>query len=522
MRFRALLVEIGFLLLLSLIPCLVMAQEEVAGRLIDVPNVEKDNAKLVMTKELRQALSEAGHIVFTEEEMVAAARDAGLGDGYWRSGEDIAKVNRHAKHDAVVRIVNQKSSIVIYVINAYTGETLAELERKLKKKGKVGNSDAKAVARGVTQVVSEIVPVVYDEDIVVTIRSTPSGATVLRDGIEIGTTPLEIKVKSVSGASEQWAVTYPGREPALQLVSLEKSNAYDVNLIAKIEEPKRFGKIAGSTGRPIFLFGFNISPTIRSLKSSSKQREGYPEFKTIGYTSQTFPVYSFDVEFYPFPLFLNNDYLQGLGLIFNVGFGFLDSKLYLTSVTGGSKCDLQGSLDGDSGTYSCDTDYLRARVGLVYKLLFQKKNDRLNPDGLALDFIVAFNYSNYGVQENGYYSGHEYKGFNAGLRFSSPLGLSALRAALNFDVFANFGNGGIEKTTKWGNRIEMSYGIGVGLNFIYDIWKGIYARVGYEFTFMSNDYGGFGTIGSASNEPYEAETRDMYHEIMLGFGYMLY
>ena len=139
MRFRALLVEIGFLLLLSLIPCLVMAQEEVAGRLIDVPNVEKDNAKLVMTKELRQALSEAGHIVFTEEEMVAAARDAGLGDGYWRSGEDIAKVNRHAKHDAVVRIVNQKSSIVIYVINAYTGETLAELERKLKKKGKVGS-----------------------------------------------------------------------------------------------------------------------------------------------------------------------------------------------------------------------------------------------------------------------------------------------------------------------------------------------------------------------------------------------
>ena len=161
-------------------------------------------------------------------------------------------------------------------------------------------------------------------------------------------------------------------------------------------------------------------------------------------------------------------------------------------------------------------------MGLVYKLLFQKKNDRLNPDGLALDFIVAFNYSNYGVQENGYYSGHEYKGFNAGLRFSSPLGLSALRAALNFDVFANFGNGGIEKTTQWGNRIEMSYGIGVGLNFIYDIWKGIYARVGYEFTFMSNDYGGFGTIGSASNEPYEAETRDMYHEIMLGFRYMLY
>ena len=50
-----------FLVFLCLMPALVMAQEDVA-RLIDVPNVEKDRSNHSMTKAIRKAISDKGHI----------------------------------------------------------------------------------------------------------------------------------------------------------------------------------------------------------------------------------------------------------------------------------------------------------------------------------------------------------------------------------------------------------------------------------------------------------------------------
>ena len=179
-----------FLVFLCLMPALVMAQEDVA-RLIDVPNVEKDRSNHSMTKAIRKAISDKGHIVFSQEEMINAAAQAQLGDGYWRNSSDIAKVNRYARHDAVVRVVNQQKSVVINVYNAYTGEQIAELERRLKKKNVVSTADAKAIANAVSQVCADIVPIEYNQEITISVFSTPSGASVMRDGVAIGTTPFE-------------------------------------------------------------------------------------------------------------------------------------------------------------------------------------------------------------------------------------------------------------------------------------------------------------------------------------------
>lgn len=505
-----------FLVFLCLMPALVMAQEDVA-RLIDVPNVEKDRSNHSMTKAIRKAISDKGHIVFSQEEMINAAAQAQLGDGYWRNSSDIAKVNRYARHDAVVRVVNQQKSVVINVYNAYTGEQIAELERRLKKKNVVSTADAKAIANAVSQVCADIVPIEYNQEITISVFSTPSGASVMRDGVAIGTTPFEYTTTEVPGASEQWVITYPEHEPATQLISLEKTFRYDVNLHAKVYEPDYIGKLGGGTGRPIFLVGFNVAPTIRKLSSTAKK--GTP----ISYTAETFALYSFDVEFYPFPIGLDVDYLQGLGIIFNASFGFLDSKFEIVNASSDVECSQVGKASSDGrAAFVCETSFVRIRAGIIYKLLFQKKTNRLDPDGMALDIILGYQYANFDIQKNSLYNGHRYSGIDFGLRFSAPLGLKNLRAAAHFDVYGNFGQGDAQKTTKWGNSIDSSWGISAGINFIYDIWRGIYARVGYDFTLMKTNFAGNGTIGAEKAEPVGAESKDMYHEILIGLGYMLY
>jgi hypothetical protein len=127
-----------FFVFLCIAPIFANAQDGTVSRLLDVPNVENDTSTLAMTLAIRDALSEAGHIVFSEEEMVAAAQNYGFSNTYWLSESDIARINEKVRHDAVVRLNYnkgaKKSSIIIYINNAYTGETMAELERSLKKR----------------------------------------------------------------------------------------------------------------------------------------------------------------------------------------------------------------------------------------------------------------------------------------------------------------------------------------------------------------------------------------------------
>ena len=39
---------------------------------------------------------------------------------------------------------------------------------------------------------------------------------------------------------------------------------------------------------------------------------------------------------------------------------------------------------------------------------------------------------------------------------------------------------------------------------------------------MKTNFAGNGTIGAEKAEPVGAESKDMYHEILIGLGYMLY
>ena len=500
-----------FFVFLCIAPIFASAQDGSASRLIDVPNVENDDSKLSMTKAIIKALGNAGHIVFSQEEMQAVAAQAGKGDMYWLVEGDIAEVNKKARHDAVIRFVHhkkgRKGSLVIYIHNAYTGELMGELERSLKKKGKLSSSDLKAVVRGVNAVTSEIVPIEYKDEIVITITSTPTGAEVIRNGVTLGTTPFEYKAEAIEGASEQWVISHPEREPVMQLVAMDKTETYNVNITKDIKSSKRLGKVAGGSGRPVFGIGFNISPTIRDLNSGAK------EGKPVEYMSQVFPMFSFDIELFPFALGIANDYLQGLGLQAGIGFGIFDSALNTTE----HKCT-----ESTDGTLSCESSYIRFNLDLVYRLLLQKKGDKLNPDGLALDFILGFNMVRYTIAENNLYRGHDYNGAKLGIKFHTPLGLPQFRFQAGVNFFINGGNGDPQKLIQWGMQKDSSWGTNVTANLLYDVYKGIYLRAGYSFSYYNTEFNGTGCLDTHCTTPKETYSDDMYHEIMLGIGYMLY
>ncbi len=503
-----------FFVFLCIAPIFANAQDGTVSRLLDVPNVENDTSTLAMTLAIRDALSEAGHIVFSEEEMVAAAQNYGFSNTYWLSESDIARINEKVRHDAVVRLNYnkgaKKSSIIIYINNAYTGETMAELERSLKKKGKLTQDDIKAIVKGVNKITADIKPIEYSDEITITITSTPSGATVTRGMEMLGTTPLEYKMNPIQGVTEQWSIAYPDRDPVSQLIYLDKTNTYDVNIPSAIPKEEQTAKSKGGTGRPVFLLGFNPSPTIRKL--DSKAQAGKP----VAYTTQVFPVYSFDFDFFPFGLMSDPGYVQGLGLSFSFGFGLLDSKLAANGDETTHKCKADGN------AISCETTYIRFNADIVYRLLMQKKEGKLNPDGLALDFLVGFNLAKYTIDQNTTYVGHDYTGIRLGARFSTPLGLRQLRLDFGAAAIINFGQGDLSKLAKWGSIIEKSWGINASIHLLYDIWKGIFLRAGYSFTLLKDDFGGVGCLDSNCLLPRNAESSDFYHEIQLGLGYMFY
>ncbi|MBQ9394320.1 MAG: PEGA domain-containing protein [Proteobacteria bacterium] len=504
-----------FVVFICIVPVFSYAQTE--GRFLDVPNVQNDSSKRTMTIAIIDALSKAGHVVSDETEMNETARRLKFREHYWDSGKDIAKINEFIRHDALIQFDYQKgkkkSSLIITIYNAYTGEKIGDFERPLKK-SKLSSADTKAIVKAVNSTTSGIIPIEYPDKITITINSVPAGATITSGTDTIGVTPFEITRDAIKSGSEQWTVTYPGREPVTQLVLLDKTATYDYDLSQEAIKPSSFlgerGKVKGGTGRPIFGIGFNVSPTIRSLKSSA-------DFgKPVAYKTQVFPTISFDIDFFPFALALDNSYLAGFGLTTSVGFGFLNSR-FSANANDVHKCS-----DNGDGTITCDTKYIRFNIDLIYRLLLQKQGGKLNPNGLALDFFAGLNLARYNVDSNPTYTGHDYTGINLGLRFHTPLGLDNLRLALALAFDINAGQGSLEKLSKWGSLIEKSWGLNFAVDLSYDIWKGIFVKAGYSLTYMYDDFGGTGCLDSNCLLPRNAESKDLYHEIMLGLGYRLY
>lgn len=494
------------------------AQE--VSRLIDMPDVIDDNAKRSMTKVLQDAFSSVGNIVFNQEEMQAAAKDVGVRDHYWDEAALIAKVNKKLRHDALIvfqhQLVKRKSSLIIFVYNAYTGELMAEFERPLKKRRVISKADTKALTQGIMPVLAEIDPSLYPPNIVVKITSTPPGAEVVRAGQVIGVTPFESEFEQrMSGVVESWTVRPLGGEGVVQEILMSASGSYDVVLPEKKSShstSSNIGKLASGFGRPIFLIGMNISPSIRRLSSSAK------DGASLNYRSSVYPMISFDLEFYPSALFSQNDYLQGLGIELGFGYGPLKSPLSLgTSPATDNQCDVL-----EDGSVSCKTNHMRFNFNLIYKLLLQKRDGKLNPFGMAIDFMAGFNMSHFKLDRNPVYTGHIYTGIDVGSRFSTPLGLDALRLALDLRFHINLDNGDLYTISRWGSSVKSSWGIRSGLGLTYDVWRGIYLRAGYQFSYFADSYRGAGCLDALCSSPLDANTKDYYHEIILGFGYAMY
>lgn len=515
-RFARQLAYALFFVFLCTAPLFAFGQD--STRLIDIPDILNNSEG---SQEIRDAVSEYGHTVFNNDDIEYVARKNGMQPDYWMDPALIPKMNKKARHDAFVIISHESgkknASLVITIYNANTSEVVAEMERVLKKK-KVTKDDVKAVARGINSVVGDIPPFVYPPDITITITSNPTGATVMRDGSVMGTTPYNYVIDPDPTLIEQWTLTYPGRDPVMQSIAFDKSNTYDVKFLPAPNSGTSAGKVPGSTGRPVFLIGFNISPTIHDYNFT----DNAPRLRlNMSHKTKAYAVFSFDVAFFPFGLFTDIDYLQGLGLQTSVGFGFLDTNISTQDATAVSKCTRESN-----NILKCGTSYIRFNIDLIYRLLLQKKDGRLNPDGMALDFMFGFNLINYTLDENPYYLGNDYKGVHLGTAFSTPLGLPKLRLKTDLGFYINAGHDDLKKFAKLGTARDYSWGLNIGLKFMYDIWKGIYVQAGYDFKYIDTKYKGVGTVKLSSNakveNPKDASIKDMYHEIMLGFGYMFY
>ncbi|MCL2326336.1 MAG: hypothetical protein FWC40_07590, partial [Proteobacteria bacterium] len=501
-----------FMVFLCTAPILANAQD--VSYLIDIPNVENDTKTFTFTKAFREMFSEAGNIVFTEEEMLRSARELGYAGTYWTNPQSIKALNKKLRHDAVIRVVFQSTkksnSLIIYIYNAYTGELLAEFERKLQRKDRLSTADRRALMSGIMPVLAEIDPSVVPIEITIKVVSVPEGAAVMRNGLEIGRTPFAYTTSiQDEGNEEQWVLAYPDREPVVQTIAMDRSGSYEV-FLPEPELPEPEGSFTG--GHRVLLVGFNVSPTIRQLKSSAKEGD------VFSYTTQAYPTFSFDLEFYPLALFVENDYLKGLGFIASVGYGFLDTSLRIHNA---SSTDNQ-CRNNDDGTVTCSTSYLRFNINLIYRLLLQKGEDGLDPKGLALDFLVGYQMSRFELKRNPLYTGHIYDGLQLGTRFSTPLGLEQLRLQIGLNFNINLAHGDIFMVSRWGSRVDSSWGMNTSLAMTYDIWKGIFVRAGYAFTYHGNQYKGNGCLNAQCTLPINASSNDFYHEIMFGFGYMLY
>ena len=505
-----------FFIFLCTAPLFAFGQD--AGRLIDIPDILNNPEG---SQEIRDAVESYGHTVFNEDDIEYIARKNNKPADYWKDPSQIPEINLKARHDAFIKLSRETDhktqSLVITIYNANTAEVIDELERVLKKK-KVTQEDVNIIARAIDSIVQDIPPFEYPPDAEITITSTPTGATVYRDGKEIGTTPLKYTVTPDPDVTEQWTLSYPGREPVLQAVSFAKSSVYDVKIPEPVVESKPHGKLSNGTGRPIFQIGFNISPSIHNYNFTDNATT--PPRLNMTHQSSAFPIYSFDVYFFPFPLFTDIDYLQGLGIQSRISFGFLETNIATQEINAITKCK-----QSSDNSFKCETTYLRFNIDLIYRLLLQKKGGNLNPNGLALDFLFGFNMIDYDLQDNPYYLGNDYKGLHLGTAFSTPLGISQLRLKADLGFYINLGHDDVKKFSKLGTARDYSWGMDLALLLMYDIWKGIYIQAGYDFKYINSRYSGTGAVKLSERSymnPKDAVIKDMYHEIILGLGYMFY
>lgn len=515
-----------------LLPAWSYSQE---SRLLDIPEVENDNATLSMSNAVREIFSEQQHIVFNDADMIQNATAAGVEDPfYWYTGDLVKKVNAKNRHDAVLisAIVKdgKKTILSIDVRNAYTGESVGVVKQSIANKKKLSTKEKRAILAAVTDYLNLINPADYPALITIVINSTPSGASVLRGGRIIGQTPLTMETEEKK-YPESWTLAYEGYNEYVQKIDLTQDGEYNISMevATTAEDSSNNGGALGKmqTGRalPIFRIGFSVDPTIRSLDTDVQTGNAFD------YSTAPYAMFAFDLEFFPLTLALDNPWVGGIGLFGNVGFGFLNHVLSSTSITEGNAPECEAVDANGKKAFRCGTTHTRFQVGLLYRILLQSDEaGHRDVDGMNLDILLGYTWNQFELKQNPSYNGHGYQGMFGGVRFGTYLGLRDLRLDVEFDFQGYFGYGTGSMISAWGESVDSGFGINLKLDLMYVIWKGLYAKVGYSLTYAKTTYNGAGNqkieLGADGSyhgvEPTGSIANDMYHEIMIGVGYSIF
>ena len=449
-----------------------MALAEVSH--VELPNVAKDNAEHTLTGAVKKAIEDAGFTVYDEASLKDQAGKAGVSEKYWTSSDQIVKVNQTAHHDVVVVTElhpNKKPYMAVSVYDASTGKLAGSFKLKLKKKIRLSKDEK-----------SELIKKL--------------------NGI----------FKGIGGSGAQVADITNDQE----IESTASDNSSCGSDCDEDEAEDNSGKLKSGAGRPVFSFAFYVNPGIHDFKHSDETK------LPLSHKTFAYPVFASDIYFFPFPLFSKNDYLQGLGI--SAGFGVAKPKLdtkfnYNKNIAFETSC----TKDEATQTYTCSAIQYRIHADLMYRLLLQKNSDgRLNADGAALDFIAGFNLLNHLLDSNPGYNGNSYYGIRAGLGFSTPLGTKLVRLNAKALFLANFNEDDEEHVSRLGHERDLSIGANAGMTLMIDMYKGFFIQAGYELNYIYSNYKGFGCNNDKCTRPLDSKVHDMFHEIVLGLGYMVY
>ncbi len=503
-----------------LFPATALGDEE--GRLIVVLDLSGTDAKKI-NQDFLEIFQGTPHVVFGAEDMIdAGVRNGVREEAFWNNPELMAKVATAEGYDAVIMadVTKPRRNYVlsIFVFEAREGTIVGEHEVDIGRRTRIERATRESILAALQPHIlatgQNLPPVIVT--VKVSLTSTPSGATVLRDGVPIGNTPLKLEIEW-SETPELWELTFDAIPAGTVRVDLTQDADYHLDLKLESDpftDSSPSEKVALGPGRPILQVDLGTKLTTRAVDVTVK------EGNELSYSSSIFPVFAASLTFFPFAIFSSSDALAGIGLFANGGIGFLETTLPLYPNATSIETDCKAN---DDGTVVCSTTQTQFQVGATYVWLLQSfENGQADPAGMALHFDVGYNWLVFDIDPNPTYQGHGYQGLLGHVAFSTPLGLPALRGKAGFGFLVNFGFGDGDMIADWGKNAD-GWGLSADAELSFEIFAGLFVKAAYELFYLSTSYGGQGCQNLPGCDPVSGSVAtDLFHQINLSLGYRLH
>ncbi|OIP30098.1 MAG: hypothetical protein AUK47_25965 [Deltaproteobacteria bacterium CG2_30_63_29] len=499
------------------------------GRVVAVLDVTGKKASSIQG-EFRSIFDNTQHILYSESELGDAGRRVGVTqERFWEDIELMKKVANAEPVDAIVaadlQLSKKRYTLNVYVFDARTGATVGDFAIELGKKVRLSSSAKDQLRKDIDWLLQQTggPPPPIIQSIRVTITSIPVGATVMRNNEVLGKTPLSIDIDSLD-SKEIWKLTYNDTPAGEVIVDLSRDGQYEVVLAEEAvekDEPGFVSDIPSGSGRPLLEVDVGVTLTKRSTNVEVLASDGYQMENSISYNSALFPVYALDLTFFPMQLLSNSDILSGIGLTVSAGYGSLLSRIPLhenaPALAEASTCSIIGNLLAE-----CPSTQTQFDVGGTFLWMFNTDADgRRDPNGMLLGFDVAYSWLVFGIDDNPTYVGHGYQSLRFGADWSMPLGLPELRLDANFSFLMPLSFGEARMIELWGTSAS-GWGLGGSLDVSYELWKGLFASVGYSPTYYTTSYGGVGCLprsGDTCKDTEKSVATDFYHQLNIDVGY---